>query len=528
MRYVIIAPTYNQRSAGIRVLQELQKWLIRFGKNAIIPNININSPYQIEDDDIVVYPEIIRGNPLKAKRVVRYILNVPGKLGGDKQYDKDDILVTYDGVLCQLENTIHLQIPCVEEFFEDRGCQRIVDCYWIGKGKNTQHPIVKDAIEITYTWPEKRRALAELLNRTKTFYTYDDRTALILEAMLCGCEVKQIKNGEIIDVRPVGPLIDLENFKAQLNQFIKLTWYPEMDSGHKAAEYIDSIISHRSPGLAPSSRISGLTSIIILTWNQHEYTKACLASVRAHTGAPYEVIFVDNGSSDGTVKWLREQTRQDPNCKLIENGSNVGFSKGCNQGIKAACGDYIVLLNNDVVVTKGWLSGMMEGLQSARDIGIVGPMTNNISGPQKVPDVGYSSIDELAEYAQAFRLKNRHRRIPRRRVVGFCMLFKRKLIEEVGLLDESFGSGNFEDDDFCLRASLEGYRNLIAGDVFIHHYGSRTFIGNRIDYGSSLSRKPKGFCRKMEPKRYCAAVRQKTPNRKCHHTCRRILPKRSY
>ena len=57
------------------------------------------------------------------------------------------------------------------------------------------------------------------------------------------------------------------------------------------------------------------------------------------------------------------------------------------------------------------------------------------------------------------------------------MLFKRRLIEEIGLLDESFGSGNFEDDDLCLRASLAGYRNVIAGDVFIHHYGSRTFIG---------------------------------------------------
>jgi tetratricopeptide (TPR) repeat protein len=67
------------------------------------------------------------------------------------------------------------------------------------------------------------------------------------------------------------------------------------------------------------------------------------------------------------------------------------------------------------------------------------------------------------------------------------MLLNRRLIEEIGLLDESFGTGNFEDDDFCLRAYLEGYRNLIAGDVFIHHYGSRTFIGNRIDYGSSLT-----------------------------------------
>ena len=67
------------------------------------------------------------------------------------------------------------------------------------------------------------------------------------------------------------------------------------------------------------------------------------------------------------------------------------------------------------------------------------------------------------------------------------MLFKRSLVEEIGLLDDSFGTGNFEDDDLCLRVFLAGYRNMIVGDVFIHHYGSRTFIGNRIDYSSSIS-----------------------------------------
>ena len=160
----------------------------------------------------------------------------------------------------------------------------------------------------------------------------------------------------------------------------------------------------------------------------------------------------------------------------------------------------LLLLNNDVVVTENWLAGMIEGLNSAADIGIVGPMTNNISGPQKVPIVDYLSIDGLACYARAFREKNRHRRIPCKRVVGFCMLFKSQLAEEIGLFDESFGSGNFEDDDWCLRTCLAGYRNLIAGDVFIHHYGSRTFIGNKIDYGSSLSGNRKLFTEKWAGK----------------------------
>ena len=137
---------------------------------------------------------------------------------------------------------------------------------------------------------------------------------------------------------------------------------------------------------------------------------------------------------------------------------------------------------------------MLECLRHDPDTGIVGPMTNNISGRQKVDKVGYDAIDGLESYARTFREKNRHRRVEARRVVGFCMLFRRSLVDQIGLLDESFGTGNFEDDDFCARAALAGYRNVIAGDVFIHHFGSRSFIGNRIDYGIRDDGEPQNLC----------------------------------
>jgi len=228
-------------------------------------------------------------------------------------------------------------------------------------------------------------------------------------------------------------------------------------------------------------------SIVILTFNELEYTKRCVESIRRHTPEAHEIVFVDNGSTDGTVKWLRMLVRENSRYRLIENKKNLGFAKGCNQGIESSTGEYVLLLNNDTVVTEGWLSGMLETLNSAPDIGIVGPMTNRISGIQEVEKVGYESLDGLAGYAGAFREKNRHRRIETRRIVGFCMLFRRTLVNRIGMLDESFGTGNFEDDDFCARAALAGYRNVIAGDVFIHHFGSRSFIGNRIDYGTTLT-----------------------------------------
>jgi glycosyltransferase involved in cell wall biosynthesis len=234
-------------------------------------------------------------------------------------------------------------------------------------------------------------------------------------------------------------------------------------------------------------------SIVILTFNELEYTKKCVESIRKHTPEQYEIIFVDNGSKDGTVKWLKKLIQKNQTFKLVENKKNLGFAKGCNQGITASSGEYILLLNNDVLVTESWLSGMLECTNSSPDIGIVGPMTNNISGLQKVVNEDYGSNENLDAYARLFREKNRYRRIPARRIVGFCMLFKRELIKEIGLLDETFGSGNYEDDDFCLRASLQGYKNLIAGDVFVHHAGSRTFIGNKIEYSSSMAANRKKF-----------------------------------
>ena len=239
--------------------------------------------------------------------------------------------------------------------------------------------------------------------------------------------------------------------------------------------------------IATSNGEKCLVSIVILTFNQLRYTKECIRSIQKYTPEKHEIIFIDNGSTDGTLEWLKKLIKKYPNYKLINNKINLGFAKGCNQGIKASSGEFIILLNNDVVVTENWLSGMLECLNFRPNVGIVGPMTNNISGPQKVPQVSYESIQDLPSFAKSFNEQNRYRRPRHQRIVGFCMLFKRKLVDDIGYLDESFGTGNFEDDDYCLRTALHGYQNYIAGDVFIHHYGSRSFVGNRIEYSGLLN-----------------------------------------
>lgn len=250
-----------------------------------------------------------------------------------------------------------------------------------------------------------------------------------------------------------------------------------------------------------SSRVpeAPLVSMVMLTWNQLEYTKNCLASIQRTVRLPFELIVVDNGSADGTVDWLRQQAALDSRIRLVENSENRGFAAGNNQGIELASGRYVLLINNDLLFFDQWLEGLLELFERYPDAGIVGPMTDHASGQQVVAEAAGLSAEELAVFAKSFRERWRGRVIHCRRVVGFCMLFRRELSDQIGLLDEAFGSGNYEDDDFCLRAELAGYRNLLAGDIFVHHAGGASFSGNSLDREAANLRNRRIFTKKWNP-----------------------------
>ncbi len=242
-----------------------------------------------------------------------------------------------------------------------------------------------------------------------------------------------------------------------------------------------------------------LTSIIMLTFNQLDYTRKCLESIEKHTKARYELIIVDNGSTDGTVEFLKDYAKTRANAELILNKENLGFARGNNQGIEKSKGDYIVLLNNDVVVTKGWLDKMVSYMEENPDIGMAGPVSNNVSGPQKVEDApSGEDMDKIHAFARHISEENAGKVEDVLRLVGFCLLIRKEVIDLIGPLDENYGSGNFEDDDLCLRSSIAGFRHVILKDVFVHHFGSKTFEGNNIDYNSSLDKNREYFARKWD------------------------------
>ncbi|OPY91262.1 MAG: SPBc2 prophage-derived glycosyltransferase SunS [Syntrophus sp. PtaU1.Bin208] len=285
---------------------------------------------------------------------------------------------------------------------------------------------------------------------------------------------------------------DFKNAKAFVSQAnFKQPGHPEVqkivsmyeEKYKERPDVFQTDTSGETTSLTHCEIIKGKVSIILVTRNRLDCTKKCVNSIRRHTRQPYELIFVDNASKENTVKWLRRQVKVNKDCRLIENKENIGLIKGRNQGMNIAAGEYIVLLDNDVIVSQGWLDSMLQCLNSGSDVGIVGPMTNSGSGIQEVLDDSYRSVDYLDKYAAKFMERYRHRRIPCRNIAGFCQLFKHTLVEKIGLLDETFEDGHCEDEDYCLRAALEDCRNFIAGDVFVHHFGEEKSNGNRKTIG---------------------------------------------
>lgn len=218
------------------------------------------------------------------------------------------------------------------------------------------------------------------------------------------------------------------------------------------------------------------TSIIVLTYdNLHEMTVPCLDSIFRHTGIEdFEVIVVDNGSSDGTATYLTERARREPRLRCILNTVNRGFAGGNNDGIRTASGSVLVLLNNDTRVTEGWLAGLRASLREDGSIGLVGPVSNAVGNEQKIFTGGVTPAEILAEGAAWVR-HARGDTFETDRLGFFCVALRREAADKVGLLDEAFDLGFYEDDDYCLRMRKAGYRLVCREDVFVYHRGSSSF-----------------------------------------------------
>ncbi|MBD3409072.1 MAG: glycosyltransferase [Ignavibacteriales bacterium] len=255
-------------------------------------------------------------------------------------------------------------------------------------------------------------------------------------------------------------------------------------------------------------------SIVVPTINRLEYLERFVDSAARHSDRDYELILVDNASDVATAARLREWEREREEIKLVRMEKNTGFPIAVNQGMRRALGKYIVIANNDVILTKNWLGKLVAALD-APDAGIVGPVSNHTSGVQKVNDAPNERGAEIDEFAERLAEKNAGKVLPFPRVVFFLAAMKRETARTLGALDERFTPGNFEDDDYCLRAQLAGLRAYVRADVFVFHDHSMSFLANGAErYRRLLARNIALFKKKWGKTPDDIWLKNETPRRR--------------
>jgi GT2 family glycosyltransferase len=241
-------------------------------------------------------------------------------------------------------------------------------------------------------------------------------------------------------------------------------------------------------------------SVVLLTWNGLEYTKACLDSIRLKTSFNrYDIVVADNGSTDGTVEYLQAQS----DVKTVYNDANLGFAKGSNVAIAQTDPQSdVILLNNDTeIVQPDWISALQRVAHSADDIGMVGCRLIRPDG--MLQHMGaYLPVDTFAG-EQIGACERDINQFPGNHdvesVVFACVYLKRATLEAVGLLDEEYFS-YFEDTDYCLRVKERGLRVVCCGDVRVVHHEHVSTRVNGVSQNKMFTAGQAVFRRKWEAK----------------------------
>ena len=215
-------------------------------------------------------------------------------------------------------------------------------------------------------------------------------------------------------------------------------------------------------------------TVVVVTHGNLALTRLCLEGVLERSGPPgYELVVVDNASEDGTRSYLLTLARRASNVRVLLNEVNLGFPHACNQGFEAARGDTLVLLNNDTIVATGWLRRLQAHLADPT-VGLVGPVTNRIGNEAEVA-VAYRTLEGFAAEAASRAREYDGQSFDIRMPAMFCVALRRDTWARLGAVDERFGLGTLEDDDYALRSTSAGYRNICAEDVLVHHFGEASF-----------------------------------------------------
>jgi GT2 family glycosyltransferase len=245
----------------------------------------------------------------------------------------------------------------------------------------------------------------------------------------------------------------------------------------------------------PSSAPTGLASILIPCCGQLEYTRLCVPSILRHTRQPYELIFLDIGSLDGTAEYLAGIAAAAPvRVEVVRTATDLGIANAVQDAIKLARGEYVVLLNNDTIVTSAWLDQLIGLSKLTPALGMVGPMSNYAAPPQLVENVPYRvgpkknqgssgngdgdflvDVSAIDAFASKWREEHKQKWTEAQRLGGFCLLIKRDVLKRIGHLREAGDLALFDTDILSAKARQAGFTLACCKDLYIHHFGTRTF-----------------------------------------------------
>lgn len=269
---------------------------------------------------------------------------------------------------------------------------------------------------------------------------------------------------------------DAASFAAQIRRAAPLA--QDAGFGQRLRQYaLDNAWSFRASDMLAEMRREPKLSVVVLHYGTD--TDMTLATLHAMLGRGevypnLEVVLVDNGSTPEVLDILRDRAAQDDRIVLVENGENLGFARGNNRGIEAATGEFVLLLNNDTFLAPGALLAMVRHLQRHPEIGIVGPMTNNIGNEARI-EIAYADMDDMVRAARDLATGHRGQWTPIPVCAYFCAMFRHADLDRLGHLPEIYGRGMFEDDDHCATFRQAGLVTALAEDAFCHHHLSASF-----------------------------------------------------
>ncbi|PIQ89377.1 MAG: hypothetical protein COV72_03280 [Candidatus Omnitrophica bacterium CG11_big_fil_rev_8_21_14_0_20_42_13] len=207
--------------------------------------------------------------------------------------------------------------------------------------------------------------------------------------------------------------------------------------------------------------------IIILVWNELEATKDCISSILKNTETPYRLIIIDNASQPEARDYLAGLREKFKDLTIVRNEENLGYVKAVNQGIKLSSSEFVCLLNNDTIVCRGWLGEMLNIAVNNFQLGIINPSSNTLA--QALPKK--YTLEAYAESLNIF--KGQWAELGQ--CSGFCMLIRREVINKIGLFDETYEVGYFEESDYCRRAQRAGYQFARAKAAYVYHIERASF-----------------------------------------------------